>query len=83
VLRPGPALRDQGRVWYGSGDFQPQEEGAVKNLTENVAQGQASDQANDHAEEARRQWAEPELVELDYESTENAALVVFDGVSYS
>jgi hypothetical protein len=55
----------------------------VKNLTENAAQSQAHDAANDHTEAERLQWAEPELVELDYESTENAALVVFDGVSYS
>ena len=55
----------------------------MKNFTENAAQEQATDQANDHAEQSRREWVEPELVELDYESTENAALVTFDGVTYS
>ena len=55
----------------------------MKNLTENAAQEQASDRANDHAEEARRQWVDPELVELDYEATEGAAAVTFDGTTYS
>ena len=55
----------------------------MKNLSGNAAQDQADNRATEPAEDARRQWVEPEVVELDYEATEAGIAVTFDGTTYS